>query len=202
MPPSSPEPRELIARIVAAARRHFMRHGFRGVTMAELAAEMGMSKKTLYVHFSSKHELLSAVVDDKLGSFERDMDALGTRSQTFARTLAGLLACVREHTEELGPLFVRDMARDAPELVDQVKARRAQVIARTFGRVLKEGQRAGAVRRDVRVEFLVELLLCVVGGLVTPDKLAEYDCTPPQLIRSVLSIFLEGALTAEGRRSL
>ena len=42
------------ARIVAAARRYFLAHGFRGVTMDDLAAELGMSKKTLYAHFSSK----------------------------------------------------------------------------------------------------------------------------------------------------
>src|SRR5690349_13753943 len=47
-------------RIVAGARCYFFAHGFRGVTMDDLAAELGMSKKTLYVHFSSKMVLLQA----------------------------------------------------------------------------------------------------------------------------------------------
>src|SRR6266702_2427720 len=41
-------------RIVEAARAHFFSHGFRRVTMDDLATELGISKKTLYVHFPDK----------------------------------------------------------------------------------------------------------------------------------------------------
>ena len=49
------------ARILAAAREHFFAHGFRRVTMDDLAQELGMSKKTLYAHFPSKTALLEAM---------------------------------------------------------------------------------------------------------------------------------------------
>src|SRR5438552_1381598 len=48
-------------RIIAGARSHFFAHGFRGVTVEDLATELGMSKKTLYAHFSSKTGILEAV---------------------------------------------------------------------------------------------------------------------------------------------
>ena len=41
-------------RIVEAARAHFFSHGFRRVTMDDLAEELGISKKTLYAHFPGK----------------------------------------------------------------------------------------------------------------------------------------------------
>ncbi|MGH7853681.1 MAG: helix-turn-helix domain-containing protein, partial [Candidatus Binatia bacterium] len=47
-------------RIVVAARNHFFAHGFRSVTMDDLADEVGMSKKTLYAAFPSKLDLLQA----------------------------------------------------------------------------------------------------------------------------------------------
>ncbi|HBH79164.1 MAG TPA: TetR family transcriptional regulator, partial [Nitrospira sp.] len=37
-------------RVVAVARRQFLAHGFRSVSMDDLAAELGMSKKTLYAY--------------------------------------------------------------------------------------------------------------------------------------------------------
>ena len=40
--------------ILAIARDHFMRLGFKNVTMDDLASEIGISKKTVYVHFASK----------------------------------------------------------------------------------------------------------------------------------------------------
>ncbi len=48
--------------IYAAAEKLFGLKGFANVTMAEIAAESGMSKKTLYVYFSDKKALLKALV--------------------------------------------------------------------------------------------------------------------------------------------
>nr|MBA3354117.1 helix-turn-helix transcriptional regulator [Blastocatellia bacterium] len=52
-------------RVLEAARGHFFHHGFRNVTMDDLAAELGVSKKTLYAHFPGKDALLEAVLNDK-----------------------------------------------------------------------------------------------------------------------------------------
>src|SRR5204863_6772013 len=57
-------------RIVAAARGHFFNHGFRSVTMDDLAEELGISKKTLYAYFPGKFDLLEAVLADKLTAVE------------------------------------------------------------------------------------------------------------------------------------
>ena len=39
----------------------FLTHGFKSVTMDEIASEMGISKKTIYQHFSNKNSLVEAV---------------------------------------------------------------------------------------------------------------------------------------------
>src|ERR1700729_647044 len=61
-------------RILAGARRHFFTHGFRSVTMDDLAAELAMSKKTFYAHFPSKMALLQAVMCDKMNTVEADLE--------------------------------------------------------------------------------------------------------------------------------
>lgn len=48
--------------IQVAAERLFGERGYEKVTMADIAAEVGMSKKTLYAHFSDKKSLLNALV--------------------------------------------------------------------------------------------------------------------------------------------
>src|SRR5690349_12620790 len=66
-------------RIIAAARSYFFAHGFRSVTMDDLAADLGMSKKTLYAAFASKETLLEAVLNDKFTSVEADLARLAER---------------------------------------------------------------------------------------------------------------------------
>jgi TetR/AcrR family transcriptional regulator, cholesterol catabolism regulator len=186
-------------RIVAGARRHFFAHGFRGVTMDDLALEMSMSKKTLYVHFSSKTALLEAVLQDKLSRAESDFQR-ATSSGDFSIQLQSLLGCVREHGEEIQPPFVRDMQREAPELFAKVQRGRAVLIQRYFGELFATGQKAGRIRKDVRTEFLVEMLIGAVNGILHPQKIMELGLTPKIAFTKVIAVFLEGVATEQGRR--
>src|SRR5262249_44521763 len=142
-------------RIVAAARAHFLAHGFSRVTMDDLAQELGMSKKTIYAHFPTKSALLEAVLLDKFRGVEHDLSAITSEcAADFAAGLRRLLACLQGHTDETRPPFVRDMQREAPDLFKLVQARRREVIQRYFGKLLREGRREGLIRKDIPVYLL------------------------------------------------
>lgn len=182
-------------RIVSAARAHFLQHGFRGVTMDDLAAEMGMSKKTFYVHFPSKRALLEAVIEQKLGGFAAEMEAIHAGAPAdFATTLQRLLEGLRRQAQEITATFVRDLAREDPALFGRIKARRREIIGRTFGHLLSAGQKSGAVRRDIPAEFLVEILLGTADAIATPENLALKRQAPGDVLAAILGVFLHGAL--------
>jgi AcrR family transcriptional regulator len=50
-------------RILTAAYKLFYRHGFVRVALEAIAAEAGVTKRTLYYHFRSKDDLLAAALD-------------------------------------------------------------------------------------------------------------------------------------------
>src|SRR5207244_12326604 len=80
-------------RIVDAARTHFFNHGFRSVTMDDLAKELGISKKTLYAHFPGKIALLEAVLADKFAGVEAKLnESESTHPNDFSAALHELLA--------------------------------------------------------------------------------------------------------------
>jgi TetR/AcrR family transcriptional regulator, cholesterol catabolism regulator len=187
-------------RIVDGARRHFFAHGFRGVTMDDLAAELGMSKKTLYAHFPSKTALLEHVLRDKLKRAEADLEQATSESDgRFADRLQRMLAAAKSQMEELQPPFVRDMRREAPELFSLVQEGRRKLIQRHFGKLLSEGRKAGTIRRDVSVNLLIEILTGAVDSVMTPQKLGELGLTPKTGFAQVITVFLEGITTKEGR---
>src|SRR5512147_1399476 len=104
-------------RIIAKAIKHFFDHGFRSVTMDDLAAELAMSKKTLYACFPSKTALLEAVLLEKFQNVDADLsDITMDMSSNCLGALHRLLTCVQGHMEEIQPPFVRDIRRDAPDL--------------------------------------------------------------------------------------
>jgi AcrR family transcriptional regulator len=187
-------------RIIAAARRHFFSHGFRGVTMGDLAAELGMSKKTLYAHFASKIALIEAILVEKFNQIDMALAAITTECEAdFVAGLRQLLACLQRQTDEIKPPFVRDLGREAPEIFRVVEQRRRDLIQRHFGKLFTEGRREGLIRRDVPVPLILEFLLATVQAILNPPKMAELGLTPKSGLTAILGMVLEGVMTPEGR---
>jgi AcrR family transcriptional regulator len=182
--------------IVSQARRLFLSSGFRSVSMDELAADLGMSKKTLYQHFRSKDELVRAVLETKFDHVERDLEqVLATPDVPMPEQLKRLLTTLQGHVHEIQPAFVRDVQRSDPSLFAHIDERRQAIIRKYFGALLEKGRREGAVRRDVPVAILMEILLASARSIVTPERLAQLDLTPQKAFHHVLGVFLNGILT-------
>jgi len=189
-------------RIVEAARAHFFSHGFRSVSMDDLAAELAVSKKTLYAHFPSKIAVLEAVLADKFAGLEAKLEEL-TRAypHDFSAALHELLANTQRELDEIKPPFVRDMRQKAPQVFKIVERRRAELIERFFGRLFIEGQSTGMVRKDLPAKVMIEILLGAVQAIVNPAKVEELGLTPKTGFASVLKVVLEGVITREGRKT-
>ena len=189
-------------RIVDAARIHFFSHGFRSVTMDDLAEELGISKKTLYAHFPGKIDLLEAVLADKFAGVEATLKKVTcAQPHYFPAALQDLLAGTHRELDEIKPPFVRDMRQKAPDFFKIVERRRAALIQRYFGKFFVEGQRAGMVRKDVPVKLIIEILLAMVQSIMNPPKMEELGMMPKEGFTGILKIILEGALTAKGRKA-
>jgi AcrR family transcriptional regulator len=185
---------------VEAARAHFFSHGFRSVTMDDLAEELGISKKTLYAHFPGKMQLLEAVLADKFAGVEAKLNEI-TRAHlhNFSAALHELLTNTQRELDEIKPPFVRDMRQKAPHVFKVVERRRAALIERFFGKLFIEGQRTGMVRKDVPAKLMIEILLAMVQGIMNPPKIEELGMTPKEGFAGILKIVLEGALTGRAR---
>ena len=170
--------------------------------MDDLAAELGISKKTLYAHFPGKFDLLEAVLADKFAAVEaRLKEVTRAPSHDFPATLHELLAGTQRELDEIKPPFVRDMRQKAPHVFKVVERRRAAVVQRYFGKLFVEGQRAGMVRKDVPAKLIIEILLAIVQSVMNPPKIEELGMMPKEAFGEILKIVLEGALTQKGRKA-
>lgn len=85
------------AAIVNAAIKLFSQNGFRGTTTKQLAQEVGVSEPVLYMHFATKSDLYSAIIEtlaargEQLRGMAAVTDAEKLDDLAFFRQLAQLL---------------------------------------------------------------------------------------------------------------
>lgn len=205
MPPvrtlSSPASSEVRARILRQARADFFVQGYSAFTMDALAAELGMSKKTLYVHFPGKDALVGAVIDDLAAQIRAEAEALfAQRGLNLAEKLHGVVAALVERMATLSPRTVRELQRFAPKLYAKVEEVRGQTLPYIFGRFVAEGQGAGLVRGNLPPGFAIEFFLQAMQGLMHPVALDRLRLAPREVIAPAIDLFFGGLLTAAGRK--
>jgi len=190
-----------VARIVRQAREHFFTHGYCQCTMDDLAAELGMSKKTLYVHFAGKDAIMRAVIEQLSREIRAEADALfANRTLGFAGKLHGFVEGMVRRLALLNPHTLRELQRFAPELHELTVEMRQRNIPYIFGRFIAEGQRAGKVRADVDPAFAVEFFLHALQGMIQPATLDRLQLAPRDLLPRAIGLFFGGLLTPAGRK--
>jgi AcrR family transcriptional regulator len=204
-PPGNPAdhagPAPVRARILRQARADFFAHGYNRFTMADLATELGMSKKTLYIHFSGKDEIIAAVIQDLGEEVRRDAEAiLRDGALTFAEKLRGFVLGMMKRLATLEPRTVRDLQRYAPELFARIEDVRRKNIPYIFGRLVAEGQAAGMVRTDVPAPFAIEFFLNAMQGLLQGAALERLRLAPGDIVAQGIDLFFGGLLTPAGHK--
>lgn len=163
--------------------------------MDELAAELGMSKKTLYAHFPSKEALLEAVMTEKLARVGATLEAIRSdKSDDFATLLHAMLDGMQRELGELRPPFVRDVRLKAPHIFKRLEQTRARLIETHFRGLFRAGQQSGDVRRDISVTLMIETILAAIQAIMNPQKLEELGLSPKDAFAGVIGIVLRGVL--------
>jgi AcrR family transcriptional regulator len=178
----------------------FFRYGFSKVTMDEAAHGMGMSKKTLYQHFSSKDSLLEEVTHDHIQECESQFKAIcgepgGDVMQKLKRYMIYLSGIYGQMSEAL----VHDLRRSAPEIWKQVEKHRKQSIECDFGGLIKEGRQKGLFRKDVDERLFLLIHLAVMQNILNPEVLVGLPFKPSQVFEAIIKVLFEGLLTDKGR---
>lgn len=129
--------------ILDGVELHLARFGYRKMTMADLASQVGIGKGTLYLHFPSKQELALAHIDRLIERLLQELRAIAATNASpsvrleamlktrvlhrfdsvvhYSQNLNDLLSAVRK---ELLARRERHFAREAEELAKVVEAGR------------------------------------------------------------------------------
>jgi len=188
-------------RILAEARTLFFSGGYSAFTMDNLAAALGMSKKTLYVYFPGKDAMIRAVIDGFGAEIRGDAEALlSNTSLRFAEKLRGFAQGMVERLSKVRPAIIADLERYSPELHRYMLQVRAKNLPYVFGRFIEEGQLCGAVRDDISPVFASEFFLHAMQGLMHSGSLERLRIGPETCFDRAVRLFFGGLLTTSGRK--
>ncbi|MGW6442945.1 TetR/AcrR family transcriptional regulator [Lentzea sp. NPDC055074] len=156
------------ARAVAVATELFALTGFKGTSVAAVAARTGLSQSGLLHHFPSKAALLTAVLEERDRQDGDFLAGSGGPPLGWAAfdALAALIARNSTRPHLVG-LFVR-LAAEATEPDHPAHAwvhEHYRGLRRWLTEAVREGQERGEIAGDAPVDSVVRTTIAVIDGL-------------------------------------
>lgn len=154
-----PRSAHIDAAVLKATLRHLAERGYAGMSVNAIAAELGVSKPTIYLRWPSKVDLATAAVtslhvdqpEATVGDVRQDLIAHVRRVQRVIETVGiGLTGTVLAEKES------------NPALIAAFRERAVRPSRQRARRILQAGIRQGVIRADVDVNAAVDML---VGAL-------------------------------------
>jgi TetR/AcrR family transcriptional regulator, cholesterol catabolism regulator len=190
---------EVRNRILDKARDHFLQFGFSTVTMSEIAADLGMSKKTVYAFFPSKEDLASEMVKGIQAEITSQLNLLvEDEEMDFIEKLKRILDITAEHHSKLTPHFRMDLQKHAPGACKCTDEFQNQQIHDIVGKVIHEGITEGVFRRDIDEAIVTSMFIAAFKSLMRPESLARIPHSVPDVVEAISKVMFEGILTENG----
>lgn len=189
---------ELRERIILAAVELFTTNGIKSITMDEIAASLGISKRTLYEVFPDKETLLEECI--LKSQKDGDIFVKGV-IETSSNVLEVLLRCYQwsiERFHATNKKFFEDIKK-YPKAYQLMKNNRNWSSEDTVN-FFKEGVKQGIFRDDVNFAIINLFVRDQLDLLMNSDICNEYSFL--EVYESIMFTFLRGISTEKGARVL
>ncbi|AUP79009.1 TetR/AcrR family transcriptional regulator [Flavivirga eckloniae] len=185
-------------KIINKAADLFLTLGFKSVTMDDIAQEMGISKKTIYVHFANKTKLVEAVTFELFETICDGIDTICEASNNPIEELYDIKMFVMHHlkNEKSSPQF--QLRKYYPQIHDALKIKQFEKMHDSVKESLQKGVDTELFRSNINVDFISRMYFNGMTGIKDESIFPKKIYTMEYLIESYLEYHLRAIVTDKG----
>jgi AcrR family transcriptional regulator len=185
--------------IVEEADKLFCQYGFKSVTMDDIAKHLGMSKKTIYQHFSDKDELVTILINEKLSNQECTMDLCAKTAENAVQEIFFVIVNIHEMLSSMNAILFYDLQKYHPKAWLTFKEFKEQNLGKCIMVNLERGINEGVYRAELNTEIITQMRLDQIDLIF--NQHAQYNMNKynlAQVMAEITEHFLYGICNHNG----
>ena len=184
--------------IVEKADSLFRTFGIRGVTVDDICKACGISKKTIYKHYSDKYALANKSLEYHYDKLFKEINSIVKYSSNAIETFFKISLHFRETLNDITPSFVHDLKKFHPDLYEIHQNSKEKLFVKSLKSVIKNGKKEGLVRIEINEDIIPKLRIEMIEAGFNQDVFPQknYNYMDIQIIS--FDLFLRGIVTPRG----
>ena len=180
----------------------FLTLGFKSVTMDDIANEMAISKKTIYVHFANKTKLVEAVTFEVFANICESIDGICDTSPNPIQQLYDIKIFVMQYlkNEKTSPQF--QLKKYYPQIYQRLHLKQFEKMHESVQESLQNGVDTELFRSNINVDFISRMYFNGMTGIKDDSYFPSELYTMEYLMESLLEYHLRAIVTEKGLQIL
>ncbi len=188
--------------ILHKAGELFLIYGFKSVTMDDIANEMGISKKTIYQHFSNKTKLVETVTMHMFTMISEGIDGICGLGKNPIEEIYEIKKLIMKllKGEKTSPQY--QLQKYYPKIYNALKIRQFEIMRDCVFENLERGIKLGLYRDTINIQFVARIYFSGVISVKDKDLFPVAMFPTNLLLENYLEYHLRGIVTQRGLQDL
>ena len=157
--------------ILERVRELFYKFGVRSVSMDDICRDLGLSKKKLYQHVTSKTELVEKLLELERQNFEIIFETHNFEGVNAIDILLTVSRVLGERFRDVSPSMTFDLKKYYPDIYHRHIDERIEFIYSKIQINLQKGISQGMYRDDLSIELVARLYIRRLIDLHNPESI-------------------------------
>jgi len=185
-------------KIVELGEEKFFREGFYKTRMDDVAAELHVSKKTIYKHFPSKHDLVDAIANRFTERMKGKILPLLNSDKNAVEKIIGLISLLSNTAAKIGDKIFAELKTHFPTVWLRVDKFRTEMMYANLSKVIDQGKKEGLIE-DYPTPLIMNILVNAVRSTVNPEFILNNNFSMKVAAQTTFKIIMNGILTEKGK---
>ncbi len=168
--------------------------------MDEIAAQLGVSKKTIYHSFSDKNELVDAVIEDMLKYNRSCCTSYRRHSENAIHEVFLAMEMLQVMYSNMNPSILHDIERNHPETFKKFKEFKYRFLYDTMKENIERGIGEKLYRPEINVDVVVKARLEVMMLPFNEEIFPKNKFSMVAVQEELIELFLFGIASVKGYR--
>lgn len=187
-------------RILLRAGELFPVIGIRGVTMDYIAADLGISKRTIYELFRDKDELVLQVIENEIVRHNKELIEIVTGTENAIEALFIIIQKEFERMIQINPVFSEDMKKYFPRMHECFFENNQKIKEFSVSyAILEKGMREDIFRKELAIDIVDNFLHDLVGMLHSSQRFRLLNPSKEDILNNILLPYFRGICTRKGQ---
>ncbi len=187
-------------RILKGAEELFFKYGIKSITMDDISKHLAISKKTIYMYFEDKNEVVETLMRARLKFDECEMNQTTKESKNVIEEFFRIMKHIDSMFSQMNPNLFYDLQKYHPDSWKLFKNFKEECIERTVENSIKRGIKEGLVRSDIDTKIIARMRMETLEMGLNPEMFPPDKFKILDVQLALLDHFLHGICTLKGHK--